>query len=223
MVTLDIGQLRTDLRRNLGVISTDEGFDDDGCDLLLNQSLWHLLNVYPFREKERSTTYELTVGLRSYSLPTLFDAVQLVSIQDMFSDAHTKLERMTREVYESEYVNNADAYGKPEKYYREGACIVYWPTPDDTYTITLKYLITLSDLEDANPDFPLPNNWYEILLLGAQWRGHLALKQWSELTNCKNLQASIINDVVPVEAKEEKDSRRAGFSVPDYNPEDIYS
>lgn len=217
MPTLDVAQLRTDLRKHCGVTNdTDTGFDDATCDLLLNRSLWQLDNKFPFREKEVTKTFPTVVGVRLYAPPVLFEALRQLSIEDLTDQSHSTLDRATPFFYENNFVNNSDAQAKPTHYVREGANIRLWPTPDQIYTITYKHWITIADIDDTNPDFPLPKNWYEILLYGAVFRGFLQLRNSLMAMEFKNQQVALINDVVPVEAKEEIDSHRSGVSIMGY-------
>jgi len=224
MVTIDITQLRLDIRNHCGVSDTaPDGFDNDKCDLLANRTLWALFNKYPFRETEKSVVWNTVAGERSYATPTLFEALRKISIEDPDSLAHIPLNRMTIDTYESVYINHEDAEGFPTDYVRDGNCVLLYPTPDDIYPITFKHWILLADIEDANPGFPLPLNWYEIVMYGAVSRGFLSIRNTTQAAEFENLQVKCINDTTPVEAKEEIDSPRAGVSVRGYHPGDIYN
>lgn len=218
MSTINVAQLRADLYKETGAAITD--FDNDAADLYLNRSLWSLTNKYPFRETEKTKTFPTIVNIRNYAMPVAFEAIRQISIEDLTDQSHSILTKMTTLEYEDKYVNNTDANDKPERYVREGVSVKLWPTPDDVYTITLKHIIVLTDLSDSDPSFPLPKNWYEIVLFGGIWRAALGLRNFTMVESYKALQTAAIGDVVPIEAKEEIDSHRAGIMIDGYKADD---
>lgn len=217
-MNLDIVLLRNELKTHLG----DQSLDDPTCDLLLNRSFWALLNKYPFKEKEKTFYFALIVGEPNYQVPTLFEAIRIISIEDLDSYEHVTLDRMSIFEYENEFANITSAQGKPIKYIRERDYIRLFPTPDKTYAMTLKCWITLADISDTDSDFPLPPNWFEILLYGAVQRGHMRTGNAAMATEFKNQQSTEISETVPIEAKENQDTHNAGVKVEGYNPNSIY-
>lgn len=215
---IDLPTLRAELRQLLGVDSDDLPDDTDivnnkvGANLLLNQSYWELLDKFPFREKEVSATFLTVAGTRYYQVPTSFEALRQLSIEDPNSQQHTPLERMTVYEYEQLFVNNDAARGQPTKYAREKDGIRLWRTPDAVYTLTLKYWTVLSDLSDSNAP-QLPQSWDEIVLAGAVWRGFFHLGDHARMASSKAIHTSLINSAVPTEAKEESDTHLGGVEV----------
>lgn len=209
-MSLDIVQMRTKLRKPLGVDEDD--LPDVDVDLLLNTSYWELLDKFPFREKEVTATFQTTIGTRSYDMPQPFEALRQLSILDPSTNEHTPLKRMTVFEYETKYVEGVDNYAMPCKYTREGCFARLWPTPDDIYTITIKYWTTLADLADGS-DPIIPQAWHEIIVFGGIWRGFIDIGDFARANQMKAHQVSLINSMSPVEAKEEIDTHTGGIEV----------
>ena len=209
----DINTFRTELRDHLGVDSND--MDNPAVDLLLNRAYWELLDKFPFREKEVSGSFSTVVGTAIYQMPVPYEALRQLSVEDIDSFAHTTIDKMTNFEYENIFVNNPNLseFGKPQKYYREGANFKFWPTPDKVYLITIKYWTLLADLSDSHTTTGLPRNWDEILLAGATYRGYYKLGDIVRAERLSNLHAKLLNEAVPVESKEERDYHHAGIEV----------
>jgi len=218
-MSLDLPTLRAELRQLLGVDSDDLPDDTDlannkvGANLLLNQAYWELLDKFPFREKEISATFLTVAGTRYYQIPSMFEALRQLSIEDVESQQHTVIERATVYEYETLFVNTSAEQGKPTKYVREKNGIRFWRTPDQVYTITIKYWAVLSDLSSGNPTPEIPQSWHEIILAGAVWRGFFHLGDHARMASSKAIHTSLINSAVPVEAKEEFDTHLGGVEV----------
>ena len=210
-MTLDITSLRTELRDHLGV--DDNDMPDDEADLILNRAYWELLDKFPFREKETSGVFQTVIGTNLYGMPSPFDALRQLSIEDLNTLKHTPLKRMT--IYEYEQLFNAQTttQAKPWGYVREGCAARLFPTPDNIYNITIKYWTVLADLSDSNTTPPIPQVWHEIILYGGLWRAYMKLGDFARCNQTKAHQATLIDTVAPVEAKEEFDSHTAGVEV----------
>lgn len=215
---LDVQELRDSVRLATGTDEAD--LPNDKLDLYLNQSWWEIIDRHHFREKEVTVTFETVAGVRLYNMPSPFEALRKLSILDSDYKNHTVLNRITIDSYEAKYDEDEDARGFPVEYVREGCAVRLWPTPDAVYTMTQKYWTTLSDLSDTN-DPVIPQSWHEIVLFGALWRAFiLHMGDYVRGNEAKRHQASLINNAVPVEAKEEIDSHRAALSV-EFNEYDV--
>lgn len=215
---LFIQDLRNEVRLATGTDEAD--LPDDALDLYLNQSWWEICDKFGFREKEVTVTFDTIVGTRLYNMPSPFEALRKLSIKNPTTNEHKVLNRITVDVYENKYDEDAEAQAIPCEYVREGCAVRLWPTPDAIYTITQKYWTTLADLSDVNPSLIIPVSWHEIVLFGGVWRTYiLHLGDYVRGNEAKRHQVSLVNSAVPVEAKEEIDSQRAGLSVMfnDYN------
>jgi hypothetical protein len=203
-----------ELRRSLGELSSSDLPEADALDLL-NRSYWEILDKFPFREKEKTATFSTVAGTRSYNVPGSFEALRQLSIHDPDDGAINVLARDSIYSSEEERETSSDAQGRPERYFRDGGLFRLDPVPDKVYTLTIKYWTTLSDLDNSPTSDPLiPRSWHEIIVFGAIWRGFLQLRDFEASTFYKQQQIALINSSVPVEAKEEIDSRLAGVECP---------
>lgn len=221
----DIDTLTLWLRQSLGLDSDDlpnvTNLASDppkiGAYQLLNESYWEILDRLNFREKESSGTFPTVAGTRYYQVPTSFDALRMISVEDLDSGLHTPLERMTMYEYETIYSSDEDTQGKPQKYGREKNGIRIWPTPDDVYTLTIKFWAALSDLSSTNSFPEIPRAWHEVIKFGALWRGYLLIGDHARAGNIQRLHEGMLNKLKPVEAKEETDTHLGGVEVAGYD------
>lgn len=210
-MTLDLTTLIDELREHLGVDDTE--LDDEKATLLLNRSYWSMLDKFPFREKEVTAAFATVDGTNLYAVPSPFEALRSLAIKNNDDDSYAPLARMTQKEYDGKFVDNTDEQGFPEKYYREKNCIKLWPTPDDEYTINIRYWTVLDDLDDLTDVPGVPQNWHEIILYGAIWRGFYRLGDVVRGERFKKLDVTLTNEAVPTESKEERDSPTAGVEV----------
>ena len=229
MSALVLDSLRRQLREHLGIVgdSQDEIPDVDtpdktGADTFLNRALWEVLDKYKFREKEVIGSFVTASGTSFYQIPSSFEALQGLSVEDLNTGQHIPLERISADVFEQEYVNRTDAQGKPEKYFRNGGGIKLWPTPDNIYTLKIYYWFELSDLSNTSPTPPIPRVWHEIILFGGVSRAFIGvLRDFDSARNARAFQAALIKDISPVEEKEKEDSHRSGLQPLGYAAEDV--
>lgn len=213
---LSLSEMRTILRRSCGVDEFDDGFDDPGCDEKLNRSYWNLLDRLNFRENETTIPFALVTGSRKYEVPADFNAFRGVSVFD--TDGQSKpLDRISAKVYDELYNNTATderSNALPTKYYREGNAIILWPTPDSDYSAILHYWKTLADLSDVNTTLPFQDSWHEIVLNGGVFRGYIEIGDMDRYAKMRAEVNALIEEQVPTEAKEERDSRYLHVEVP---------
>lgn len=218
-MSIDLDVLRTELRVHLGY--EEDGTDDlsnDDADLLLNRAFWELLNKFNFREEECSIEFTVDEDDDFISLPTLFESIRKLSILNSDTNKWTPLVRA--DIQEFERVANDDdsAKGAPENYFREGVGIRLYSdaggAPDATYTLRIKYRVTLADLDSGNTTLVIPDVWHELVLMGGHWRGLHRLHDYEGAREIRNTQIGMINSTVEVEAKEEVDSPLAGIEIP---------
>jgi hypothetical protein len=203
---------------------TDIGDWENGntdLDLYLNRSWWQVMDEFDFREKESAPlTFQTVAGTREYDLssvitPDEFESIQRVAIVDPETGQHTDLVLLSDFDYENLYVDDSiseDDQAKPTRYFRRGANIYLYQTPDDVYDIVVYCLITLADLASGSP--PIPQSWHEIIGLGGLWRALIDLREFQNSDYIQNKQASLISGKTPVKAKEVTDSKMAGVEVP---------
>lgn len=207
-----------ELRAILGVDANDTSadgefrFDDNGCLLLLNRAWWALMDTFQFREKEKTAQFQTVAGTDLYAVPQPFEGLRQISIEDINDQSHTPLNFMTPVVYESKFVDTVEARDKPSDYVREGNSLRLYPTPDDIYTMTIKYWFPLDDLvENVSP--PVPQIWHEIILYGAASRGYMILQDQGRAFSTGAYQDTLLGRINPTEGKEERDTRYAALAV----------
>jgi|SRR6266849_4114162 len=218
---LDIVGMRRSIREHLGITGDDttdlpdqDTSDKTGADTYLNRSFWEICAKFGFREKEVIGSFPTVVGTNFYQIPTLFEALTSISIEDLNDFSHKPLERITRDVFQKKFVNSIDQQDKPTLYFRESNGIRVWATPDNIYTLTIAYKATLADLSNTNTTPPLLEEWHEVIMLGGLWRAQLGVSRDMEgANNTRAFQASLIEGLTTTEDKEQFDSHTAGLEV----------
>jgi len=204
---LSLITLRSELRLHTGQDELD--LPDPDADLLLNRTYWEIQEKFHLRQTEASTTFPTVASQREYDLPPSFESLRISAIRDNETFKDNLLDRMSIKQYENTYIADTESEGKPKKYYRSNDTIVFWPTPDQVYTVVLHYLQQLDDLTDANLDPQLPRSWQEMLLQGAVYRGFYRNNDYKKGDSAKAAYIQLIQSAIPVESKEEWDSSRA--------------
>jgi hypothetical protein len=209
---LSVSDMIAGVRKVTGEDSDD--ISDDDVTLLLNESWWEIMDKFNFREKESTGTEDTVAGQINYPAPKPFEAIRQISITDPNTGQHYKLLRMLPSTYEN-YVNDDPAQNDmPTHYVREGCLFRLWPTPDNIYTLTLKYLTVLPDLDEVLfPIPPIPQVWGELIKMGGIWRRFRDIGDVTRMTVYTNVQVRLINSTSPVETKEEYDSKEARLEV----------
>src|SRR5690349_23840355 len=109
---VDLNNMRQRLRKALGLEPDDVSeLSDDQADVFLNEAFWSIQDKFPFREKEKTVRFNTIAGTRSYDMPTPFDALISISVQDLTTNEFTKLKQMTMVEYENRYDSDDDAQG----------------------------------------------------------------------------------------------------------------
>jgi hypothetical protein len=218
---LSLATLRTETLAELGIDSTD--LDSSGTtnlDLLINQSWWEIMDKFNFHSKESSTTFATVASTRDYNLATkilasasvVFDALRYVSILNPDTDAHSRLNEISKDWYESNYSEDTTLIDIPTAFLRDGGIIRLHPTPDDAYTLTVYYLTVLADVPSGGPD--VPQSWHEIVKYGAVWRGHHRYRDYNSAQAVRNTQVGLIRSAMTDTAKEDTFKKYVGVELP---------
>jgi len=210
-MTLDLEQMRDDLRDATG--TDDSDMPDPKADLYLNRSYWALGSKFPFREKEITATFPLVIGEERYNMPTLFESLRSLAIQDVDNLRWEPLDRIGAKFFDENSSDHTDDRAMPEKYMRDGACVKLLPKPDKVYTLRIRYLNTLSDLVLDADEALIPQEWHEIIYYGGLWRAFLSFGDFVRGNATRRHQETLIAAIVPVEAKEEGDTSRIGVGM----------
>lgn len=217
MPTFSMAESRRKLRLPLGVGGMD-GTDDSklsdlACDNYNNHSYQALLVKHDFREKEIVATVPTVAGTRNYTMPDPHDGLRHISIQDPVSLQWTPLDRMSVDDYMGRWNASTDQRGYPTHYVRESCVFRLWPTPDDVYTLMVRYWGILVDLADSTTSIVIPNVWWEPIIAGGIIRAALDLGMNEKADIWGKWQEKLINDIPSISGKEEEDSHRSGLEV----------
>lgn len=207
---LSVDQIDTELKELLGI--DDDDYDQTTRLLWINRSFWEITSKFDFREKEGTYNLSTIEGTNEYTVPVDLEGVQSVAIVQSDGVSLTNLTRITKEQYLNTYTSDYNLRTFPEHYYREADKIIISPVPDDIYSVVIKYLKTLPDLI-AGGTVILPQEWHELILFGAAYRGFLVLNDKVSAEFYRNQQSNLTASTIPTEAKEEKDSRFAAVDV----------
>lgn len=212
-MAFDLIAMRLKVRKPLGIDPDDTDLTDTQIDEYLNLSYWEIQDKFPFREKERTATFETVAGTRVYPMPEPYEALKSLAIQDEFSGQFTKLIRMDTDDYENRYNSDESSQSVPTHYTREDCFFRLWPTPDAIYTMSMKRTITLEDLGGSQLLPEIPRAWWEIIVDGAVWRAFKDFGDFDRMQAVKAGQIASLNSMVSVESKEEGDSRESSVVV----------
>lgn len=211
-MTLDLDRMRIRVRKPLGMMDEDDtDLTNDDVDEYLNMSFWEVQDKFPFREKEKTGTFQTQVGVRNYEMPDPFEYLKSLAIVDLTSFQHKPLDLITAREYERLYNEQTTAQGKPCKYLREDCYARLWPTPDNIYTIVLRRNIVLADISESNNTLPIPQVWTEIVIYGAIWRAFIDFGDFARANAMKAHQVSLLDTIEPTEIKELGDTAMAGL------------
>ncbi|MBA2704131.1 MAG: hypothetical protein H0U60_09795 [Blastocatellia bacterium] len=217
-MAFDLIAMRKKVRKPLGIAVTDTDLTDADIDEYLNLAYWEIQDKFPFREKERTATFLTVAGQRVYPMPEPYEALKSLAVKelDSVSGQFTKLIRMDTDEYENRYNSDDSSQGFPTHYTREDCFFRLWPTPDVIYTMSMKRTITLEDLSATQLVPEIPRAWWEVIIYGAIWRAFMDYGDFDRSQSIKAHQIALLNSLVPVESKEEQDSREASVVV--YRP-----
>ena len=206
-MSLTLALLRADLRDHLGKNSS--ALSDTDADRLLNRAWWPLSAQLRFNERETTDTFTTTAGTDSYDIPADSDAVQRVVIQ---GPTDTDWEPLTKiddwNMFEKPDDEDQD---RPSHYSRRNNQFILWPNPDDAYTVRVKYLRTLDDIQSSGPE--VPQEWHEVILWGAIARGFFADGDWTRGNQAQQQQATYITQLDTQETREREDRSLSGLKV----------
>lgn len=120
----------------------------------INKALSYLWNLQDWSFRITSTNIKTRINKSNYTIPdgiilkkTIKGAEKyLVKYEDTFLE------------YEPDYEVLEPQEGEPESFYVEGENLYIYPTPDNTYTINIRYLMSTVGLDaDYNPLYELVN------------------------------------------------------------------
>lgn len=174
----------------------------------LNRAYWQLTKTLKFKETDQIFSFSTASGVNFYLFESYvgdFDAIRRVTIIDT-PNAGT----ISMPVIQTDYANlmdDADSTNVtqtiPRKYARYNEYITFDVIPQATYTVNIFYRKSLGNIADAGPG--IPEEWHETLLYGAAARAWFDKGSYNKAQMAFTQQASMIQLLIPVETKEEKD------------------
>jgi hypothetical protein len=181
---MTLAELLTELRSNLGNVSTD-AISDDRLTLWLNNCQIELLSAFQFFQNEKKVTTTMVVDQAEYQLPS--DCLAIYDLRD-----NTVKRKIRRTHYRK--IDNVDytISGDPTHYIRFGNYIQLIPVPDSANTMMLRYCVTPIAMSGSSDTPTVPVPWHEALLLGAEVRGWRALGEYKRAAIAKNEYISLV-------------------------------
>jgi hypothetical protein len=215
-MSIDLTNLRKKLYKLLGLDVEDLSVAD--ADFLLNQSWWEIQDKFKFPATDGFTSYLTVVGQQSYTIdPSVIASIRHVAYVNPSTQEVTKLEQLSVSTAEESLDLDVTSRGAPEYYRRFENTIQLYPVPDGVYTLRVTHQKVLADLSTGNTTAPIPRSWHEIILYGAVWRGFSELGDMKQMAMFQNTQATLVSSAIPVQSKEETDTRFAGMYVHGYD------
>lgn len=212
---IDLNTMHKLVRKAAGVPEGDEDLTNDEIDLYLNMSYWEVMDIFPFREKQRTGQFLCEIGVRQYEIPKPVEAVTNVAIVRDSDFQHIPLDQMDTRETEFLYNQQASFRGLPKKYLLENCYIRLWPTPDKAYTVVFRKNTILADIQSSG--IAIPQRWNDIIIYGANWRCLADQGDVAKSTFFNKLQAKLIASATPREEKEQGvDYAHAGVDVYGY-------
>lgn len=218
---LSLINLRAETLAELGVDSTDlDATGSANLDLLINRSWWEVAGKFKFHSMESHTTFPTVSGTREYNLTTVintaamvvFEALKYLSVLNPDSNQHVPLTEWSVAQYEANYNEDTETRDIPTNYVRYGDGVLLYPTPDDVYTITTYFTTVLPDVPSGGPD--VPQEWHEMVLYGAIWRGHARFRDYNSRDSVRNAQIGLISTAQTDLAKDDKEKKFIGVELP---------
>ena len=206
-MSLSLAILREDLRSHLGQDSTD--LPDAQADRLLNRSWWAIASQLRFNEKDAETSFITVPGTQTYSIPPDSDAIQRVVIQGADDSGVDPLIKISD--WNMFALKDDEDTERPTHYSRRDGEFILYPIPDAEYTVYVKYLRTLADIESSGPD--APQEWHEVVLWGAVSRGFFIRGDWNRGNLAQNQQALYLQSLSTQNERETVDRPYSGMKV----------
>jgi len=203
-MTITLQDFREDTRKHLGLELDESDMDNIEVDKIINRSYTELLAKYKFRAEECRATFPIVKDNVFISIPTDQDHIRMLSIEDPDDQSKVKLIKVSRERYIEE-LGSPTSRGKPVFYERENKGIKFAPVPDKAYTLEIIFNGVLSQLDELNTIPEMPQQWHEIILFGAIYRGFQGLGELKRAEFFRAQQTNIIAGLVETEGEESTD------------------
>lgn len=145
----------------------DTSYDAASLNQFANDVNRYICNSRRWRFMEKVFIGTVTTGSANYAVPTDFQSAVNITLTSPDNSA-AFIPYMPFEQFDQLYPDpTAATNGRPLLWYRFGLTINFYPAPDQTYTMNLRYLKvpTTMTLDTDVPDIPL--EFQEVVTLGA--------------------------------------------------------
>ncbi len=139
----------------------------------LNEIQHRICNIDNFSFMEKTTSFSLTANTRSYSISSNIDSKFKEELQLWIEESNKKriLTKVRGVEAESMFIDTTKS-SKPTHYWIWSDSVYFYPLPDDSYTVYVKYYAYLDDLtnSDSEPN-QLCKYYPNLLIFGATAEG----------------------------------------------------
>lgn len=200
------------LKYNLG---NDDRLDTYGS-IWVNAAYRHLTSMRRwkgrrvwFSELETSTSSNTTDGTAYVATPS--DAL---FVRRVFDDTSNR--KLTKIDHDDDYVgyedrDTATAEGEPREWARSGANIYLYPTPDDTYAMTIYYRKRPTALSAGGDKTAIGAEWDEPILMLASYQSAVRLNDINRYKVFKEEYESMMDNLVGIYDIEDLDKESTMF------------
>lgn len=168
-------------------------------DKWVNQAIREFAYAFKFHELEAEDTIQLGLGGNTTNLPTDFRALadsghqtqvdaRPSEISPLKVETHTRYRRLIGDITDS------TTWGKPLWLHRFGNEILFRPASDlaNGYNLTFGYWKKITPLAAAGDVSQFDEDWDDIILLGALYRGH---RYFGEYDRFQNIKADFVGSI----------------------------
>jgi hypothetical protein len=202
MSSFNITNFRSELRVHLGNLDSTDLPNTD-ADLLLNRSKWDLEESLDIKQNEVHTQISTVSGVATIAVAFPVDAVLNIALNDTEQEKWIPLYPISEDEYNAQYSTDVEAQGKPTHWFKRGTNLVFYPTPDEIYSLEVTRKEILTDLSDANTTIAFSQKLQEILLIGAVARGWLRQRDYNSYYRQRDIVKGLLATYVSAEVKEQ--------------------
>jgi len=162
---VNLTALRSHVRSLTGIQSTDILSDAD-LTIFINETYQDICRDadWPFNRAE--TTLNVTSGVAEYNLPAGVGEVQIASIASLRNDTYRRQLR-PRNRYATDDSPGPVSTGNPYEYSCWRGKIMFFPTPNEAETLTIRYFTAVTDLSSGSDSPVFDAKFHTIIAYGA--------------------------------------------------------
>jgi len=183
--------------------------DPSPIDEWINDAYLDFFTALKLPESRRSYEQTLIPEQAMYLLPTGVGAIRAVSVTDPnLADTGATLEKIDLASFRKLPIRSGD----PEVWFRERNLLVFWPTPDREFPISVDVDVQPAPLAD-DADYPvLDDKWHEALFKAAKGRA------WEAIQNDAKAALAESGTQRLVQRRNDQDADDRGSEYPSLRP-----